>query len=414
MSISTIGSLPITQGYGAGVLGARLAIPSGAVAATPANLDSLVGSNPTSTDFALAAGTYTGEFSNKTGNGYYGDPNDHTAVVFDGGLTYANSPPNIGETPTGGSIGFMSGLSNNTWANLTIQKYQTTDTNNNGGVWTNEMVGQSNILLQNIETKDIHMTGIHIGGSNHTVRFCTSRWNGQYGIAGGGINILVENCLVEGVGDDTVTTRGIVARHTSSNRGGGKWSFSNGNTIRNCNYKDLLGYVTGIWFDIDNFNVTVENNLVERVARRGIFIELGHGGTVTGNTLINCHTSSDPLTCDSAVITWNAGGPVTFENNVIRNDSANSGWNGISFSQYSRDYTFGEGFCGSTVRNNEIGSFFVNNWVSVHGTFIDPAGCDPTIPSNITIENNTELGSGISFHHGTDKTPAEWATLGYS
>ncbi len=421
MSVSFLGSMSVATNYGAGVLGAKLAIPSGAVAATPANLESLIIANAAGTDFALGDGTYVGTFTSKTGNGTYGDPNDHTKVVFDGEMTYASSPPAAGDIPDSGADIVFDAETDTIFANFTIKKYVSTDPANGGAIL--KMGGETGILIRNIESID-NVNGMHISGNQNEAKWCTSHLNGQYAFSGGGgsgaraNDLVIENCLLEMCGDDNVTTRGVVAREDTSNRGGTKMVHCEDLIFRDCEVRFFDGFVPGIWIDGNCVGVVVEGCFFHDVARSGVMLELSHSATVRFNRFKDCHTNDlDTFKYNGGQIFSSNGGVNTFEGNLIEGDCAN----GIAIVQADRSAqnpAFHSPPCGSVVKDNVLDLATVQTaWVSQHGSWVKD-GCDPTLPASYTITDNDEQGTGIAFAFdqpsGDTLTPAEWTALGFS
>ncbi len=80
--------------------------------------------------------------------------------------------------------------------------------------------------------------------------------------------------------------------------GGSKWLQTDGMTVKNCHFHN--NHDNGIWFDANNLNIIIEDNLVEDNLGNGIFYEISYGpsiirnNTVIGNKYgIRISTSSD-------------------------------------------------------------------------------------------------------------------------
>lgn len=399
-------------GVGAGVTGAPLSVPAGAITATPSNLATLIGSYPGGTAFALQSGTYVGSFPNKPGNQYYGIPSNHNAVIFDGQATYPDT--NIGTKPNGGVATMMTAESGNIFANLTVQSYRTWNENNDGGPIL--FSGQQNVLFQNCEFRYQFKSGIKIIGANHRLRFCTMRHNGQYGWSGSGTDHIIENCLNEENGTTAAQSAGVPP-HDTGDRGGCKMVYTTRCIIRNNEVRNFLGPAKeGIWYDIANVDGVIENNYIHQTGESGIFYELSQGGgIIRGNLLVECHQGSRSAgPQDGAAIFNLAGGDVLIEDNVVDGGTAGS-WQGIQLTQYgSRDYSLGDAICGSVIRNNIVRGYIINAHVGVHSN-ATIEGCNPiSTPSSVTIQNNDEQGTNVRYWFNTFKTAAEWAALGYS
>ncbi len=427
MSVSILGKISVGTGgspptppvasYGAGAVGASLPVPAGAVAATPANLESLINSNGSGTDFALGDGTYLDTFPNKTGNGYYGDPTDHTAVVFDGQAVY--DKVTVGGVQIGGVlIIFDDILTGNVFANFTVQKYGAENDKNGGGPWPQ---GGAGCLWRNVLVQDCHRSGLQLGGSNHEVRWCTFQFNGRYGSNGSGTNHHFHNCDTLSNGDDNMETRGLTPRPGTGfdpgGRGMGKYVQSNGIGHHNCRFRDGQGAGgKGLWFDINNQNCLVEDCLFENIDRPAVDFELGHGGNIRRNVFREVNLRTGTPNWRAGAIHVATGGPTIIEDNDIEN-TATSTRSGIMLWQHNRDTEgdnqnppFWSGLCGSEVRRNRIEGFTYP--VAVTCTYTKD-GCNfVNDPTEIVIEDNDEIAA-TKYWQNVEKTPAQWATLGY-
>lgn len=422
ISQSVVAIVSGTGGFGAGASGAGLAIPPGAVTATAGTLEDLINLNESGTDFALQPGTYIGTFPNKIGNGYFGDPNDHTAVVFDGQITY--DKVTSGGVQTGGAQIVFNVLSNNTFANFTVQKYGAYLDRLGGGPWSDTGAG---VLWRNLLCQDNFRSGLKLGGSNHEVRFCTFQFNGRYGSNGGGTNNHFYNCDTLSCGDDNMETRGLTPRpgtgQDPGGRGIGKYVHSNGLGHHNCRFRDQQGAGgKGLWYDINNQNALVEDCLFENIDRFACDFELSHGGSILRNTFKECNIRTGSPSWRSGVIHIATGGPTLIDGNDIQNTIISSSRSGIMLWQHNRDTAgdnqnppFWSGLCNvggnQGVRNNLIRGFTYPMAVTCSYT---KDGCNfTTTPSSITIENNDE-GSVTKYWRNSEVTPSEWAALGYS
>lgn len=416
MSVSTMGFISPSRNYGVGALGAKLALPVVTVNATPSNLASLINSHAAGTNFALAAGSYVGTFPNKTGNGYYGDPDDHTAVVFDGQITY--DKVTVGGLKTGGFETIFEGINSNTFANFTVEKYGAYLDRLGGSPWSDTGTGT---LWQNLLIQDCQRSGLKVGGSANEIRFSTSRYNGRYCMNGGGTNNHFYNNHSYSSGDDNMETRGLTPRPgTGADPGGrgiGKYVQSTGVGHHECLYSDQQGAGgKGLWYDINNSDCLVEDNLFERIDRPAVDFELGHGGTIQRNVFRECNLRTGTPNWRAGTIHIATGGPTTIQDNDIENASQSTR-TGIMLWQHNRDTQgdnqnppFWSGLCGSIVRRNRIEGFHYPVAVTCSYT---KDGChfvnDPTA---ITIVTNNEIDF-TEFYQNGDKTPVQWAAIPY-
>lgn len=410
-----------SNGFGAGASGAILAVPAGAVTATPSTLESLINSNPIGTDFALQPGVYEGAFPNKTGNGYYGDP-DHTKVVFDGQATYPNL--NDSTTSDGGAVEAMPGVNNMVMANMTIQKYR--GELGKQGPGPVKLNAKSGWLFRNILFQYMERAGFRVAGTDGEVRFCTSRYNGRYGFTGAGRDIHFWNCEAYHCSDATQKAQGQIPRFASSDSGISKFVHSVRLQHHSCYYHDIDHPTPkGLWWDINNREMLMEDCLIENIQNKGLHVELSHGPSIIRRNVIrNCMTSDS-----HSSIWWASGsahlnvcGPITFEDNQVVGATDGQSKNGIIINQNDRDYRLGDqastpenwsAMCGSIIRNNTVSGDFKKASIGVHCSYTKD-GCNFfDDPSSITIANNTVLGIPTYYRNGS-VTASQWASVGYS
>ncbi len=377
--------------YGAGVSGASLAVPVGAVSVTPATIVSQINSQPAGTAFALQPGTYLlGDLPNKAGNRYYGPANNHGAVIFDGQATI--------------EVAWRL-QTNNVFANMTIRRYRgLDDAPGNSPFLAN---GANNVVIRNVEFKDNRLSGLRFGGSGWLVDYITSQQNGQYCIGGSGSNHTVDHSLLSQCGVDGLA---FAPRFAASDRGISKINHSTGFTVRNSEIRRIDSGGNGLWLDGNNSAFLIEGNYVHDIQRHGIIVELGEGGTIRNNTLVNTAYGSQPQDYRDAAIFNNYGGAILIEGNTI--DGAR---NGIILYQPNRSFPadHANSVCGTVVRNNTIKGIIGNAWTGQH-IGVTYEGCNPnSTPSQVTWTNNTEVGS-VNHWLNNDATPAQWAARGYS
>ncbi len=377
--------------YGAGVAGASLAVPSGAVAVTPANIVSQINSRPAGTAFALEPGTYLlGDLPNKAGNRYYGPANNHGAVIFDGQATI--------------EVAWRL-QTNNLFANMTIRRYRgLDDAPGNSPFLAN---GANNVVIRNVEFKDNRLSGLRFGGSGWLASYITSQQNGQYCIGGSGSNHTVDHSLLSQCGVDGLP---FAPRFVASDRGISKINHSSGFTVRNSEIRNIDSGGNGLWLDGNNGGFLIEGNYVHDIQRHGIIVELGEGGTIRDNTLVNTAYGSQPQEYRDAAIFNNYGGAILISGNTI--DGAR---NGIILYQPNRSFPadHANSVCGTVVRDNTIQGAIGNAWTGQH-IAVTYEGCNPnSTPNQVIWFHNTEVGS-VNHWLNNDATPAQWAARGYS
>ncbi len=409
MSVSSAGSISPSRNYGVGAFGAKLAVPVGAIAANPGNLASLINSNGTFTDFALAAGTYNGNYPNKAGNGYYGDPNDHTAVVFNGNATYPTL--DVGENPDGGTFEMMDGQDDNIWANMTIKRYRgDNDANGNGPIG---LGGTADWLFQNVLFTEMHKSGMRGNGARGEMRFCTSSFNGQFCWSGSGSPTDFYNCEGFKSGDTNMQNHGVTPMHETSDRGISKFNHSTAISHPECHYHDIIGFGNGLWWDGNNNDILAEDCLIEDIPRHGMVAELNHSGIFRRNTVNRCATDSTPHEWRNTAISAFTSGVFVIEDNVI--DDARIG---IGLYQNNRDATsdptFWSAMCGTVIQRNTIKNI-TRNWISLHCNYTKD-GCHwVDVPGDVTVQDNDEQdGPTQYFRTGGVIDETAWTALGYS
>lgn len=398
--------------YGAGAPGSSLSVPAGAVNVNPSNIVSEINSRPGGTKFRLSDGTYKlGQLPNKAGNEYYGNPSDHSKVVFDGEATYSSltqpNPDRAGSHATGGKYYVWNLMNNNVIANMTMRRYRGEGDEKGYGPLAARGTSANNVLIQNVELRDNQFSGIRLGTSRWKVRFLTSRHNGQYGMSGSGTDHIVENTLLYANGNDGLT---YVPRYERSDRGAFKFVHMTDQIVRNTEVHSHQD--NGMWWDGTTKGMLVENNYIHDNRRHGIIFELSLGGTIRNNNLVNNAQSSPAQDYRDSNIFSNVGGPILIEGNTVT-----GGRNGIVLYQPNRSFTLGTTatpICGSVIRNNTIKGNIKNAWIGIHS----PAtygGCNPEDnPSSVTIQNNNEQGSGVKYWFGGSYSASQWASKGYN
>lgn len=398
-STTTTTQPPVAGLYGAGVSGAAVPVPSGAISVTPSTLVQEINNRPAGTAFALQPGTYVlGNVPNKAGNRYYGVPSDHGAVVFDGQTTYS------GSTVTGGHQVAFRLADNNVFANMTFRRYRgLDDAPGNSPLFAN---GASDVVIRNVEFRDNQLSGLRFGGSRWQVSYITSQRNGQYCMGGSGSNHVIELSLFAACGVEGLD----VPRHGDSNRGISKFNHSTNITVRTSEFRNITGGSNGLWFDGNNAGFTIVGNYLHDMQRHGIIVELGEGGTIRNNVLVNVAYGSPAQEYRDAAIFSHFGGAILIEGNTI--DGAR---NGIMLYQHDRtfDPAHGDSVCGSVVRNNTVKGTIGNAHTGMHVTSTYE-GCNPmSNPGQVVWENNTEVGNVRHWLNGS-ATPTQWAARGYS
>ncbi|HVL63538.1 MAG TPA: right-handed parallel beta-helix repeat-containing protein [Actinomycetota bacterium] len=129
-------------------------------------------------------------------------------------------------------------------------------------------------LVENNEVRLNH--GIGVGGwTGSTIRRNHVHHNGQMGLSGQGRGILIE--------ENEIAFNNTAGFDPVWEAGGTKFVATTDLVVRRNHSHDNNG--PGIWADIDNVNVTLEDNLVEANRGPGIFAEIGYGAQISRNTV---------------------------------------------------------------------------------------------------------------------------------
>ncbi len=130
-------------------------------------------------------------------------------------------------------------------------------------------------LIEDCEVRHCHGVGIKVA-AGATIRHCRVHHNGQLGLAVfQGHGALIEGC--------EVAWNNYAGYDPSWESGGSKFVGSFDLTVRDSHFHHNLG--PGIWFDIDNRDCLIENNLVHDNSQDGIAYEISYRGTIRGNTV---------------------------------------------------------------------------------------------------------------------------------
>lgn len=168
--------------------------------------------------------------------------------------------------------------------------------------------------------------------------------NTRYGITGDDNNVLVENNEISfnNTGDNPADSTRTGSSGGSKFVGQGS-NWSDGITLRGNWWHDNIG--NAVWFDGNNRNVLVENELIENNTRIGLLYEVGDVGTIRNSTVRgNCTQPSGGCgpglsLFHGAEIFVNTGSNVTIYGNTI--NARNNGIGG--YDQDGRNDTTPEG-----------------------------------------------------------------------
>lgn len=235
-----------------------IAPPSG-VEVNPSNFASRVSSNPAGTTFLLANGEYgPAALPVKSGNTYFGQG---SSVVFTG--------PGASGSP------FYSGSHDDvSLYNLRVERYGPNSAHRT--MLSSE--GAHGWLLDGCTFRYTSNTLVRIG-NNWTVRDCLMQYAGEYAMAGSGNDFYLENTRWW----DIATGAGGIPDISGSDKGGNKFVLAQRHHI---NGLDARRSYHGIWYDISNSDVLIENSYFDEIDMSGIDLEISYGPMTVRNCLV--------------------------------------------------------------------------------------------------------------------------------
>ena len=246
------------------------------------NIQAKVDANPAGTTFLLKAGTHVRQsVVPKDGNVFRGE----AGTVLDGQNATAFA---------------FNGWNGRRWVdgvtlrNISITRY--TPPRQNGAISGGEDVTRATTgwVLDSLEVSYSANLGVRIG---NRMRVTNSRLhhNATINIGGVGVGVLIE-------GNEIAFGNWRFASDPGFESGGTKFVKTDSLVVRNNYVHDNGG--PGIWTDIDNVHVLIENNRVEANAREGIVHEIGYSAVIRNNSVTGNGTG-DPYRGQGWL--WNAG-----------------------------------------------------------------------------------------------------------
>lgn len=402
--VTTTTTTPVSGIYGAGVQGAALPIPSGAVAVTTLTLASAIQNNPAGTIFALAPGVYrVGNLPNKVGNGYYGVPTDHRAVILDGETTYSGTSPTSGKMRPWTEL-----MDNNTIANMTVRRYRGDDTKGSAPLWGG---GADGVIIRNVEVYENQFSGIRFAGTVWDVSYVTSRHNGQYCYNGSGTGHTLSHFIAFECGNSGLP----VPRNADSDRGGSKFVQTNNFTVEDGEVADMDD--NGLWFDIANRNVVIRRLWVHGVEQHGIVVEASFGPALIEDNLVENsafenQTSAYRRACIFFAVTEN----VTIRNNTV--DGCKNGIMGYQWNHPQYQGTVSGKVQATPVRNARVHNNVIRNithhWAGI-ASLTALAGCDANDPcADNQFFDNVYVGTSQFWWDDATRNLSYWTAQGHS
>lgn len=240
-------------------------------------LANAVAANPAGTIFALH-GQYSGQLPVKNGNQYWGDPDPALRTRFVG----------PGPTVIGGHF-YKGNNSGVLLKHLTITRYGPDVSNHDGSViQAHTGVSAPTWTLDDVEISHSRQNLLR-WTDGWTVRNSYFHHAGAFGMCGGGGGALklCEDTLVTHCG---ITHDGITAI-SSSDRGMSKFAITKNVTFRRL---EVHTCYMGLWFDIANETMVIEDYYGHDIERVGLDIEVSYGPcTILRPRLINVGTRPD-------------------------------------------------------------------------------------------------------------------------
>jgi parallel beta-helix repeat protein len=219
------------------------------------NIQSAVNNNPINTTFWLKAGVYQNQsVTPKDGNTFWGE----YGTVLDGGNTIQQA--------------FFSTADNVTIKNMEVRNYVPPFSN---GAIRGDWNASNGWINEHLDVHNCFGAGIYASHGSQ-VRYCNIHHNGQIGMLGWAENAIIEN-------------NEIAFNNTNNNPGdgeaGGVKIFFAANCIFRLNNVHNNNGV-GIWFDIYNYNCTIEHNTSTDNSWAGIMYEISYNGIIRYNTVL--------------------------------------------------------------------------------------------------------------------------------
>jgi len=262
------------------------------------------------------------------------------------------------------------------------------------GALSTDWVVRNNVIRLNhglaVRTGD----GMQVVG-NQLVR------NGQLGIGGSGVDILVEN--------NDISSNNYAGFSAEWEGGGSKWVLTEGLVERNNRVEGNQG--PGLWTDIDNVDVLYEENTVRNNTHAGIFHEISQAATIRYNTVEENGKSFDAWLWGAQILISSSRDVEVHDNSVV---VARDGGNGIAVVQQNRGWGMRGPYLAvnNYIHDNEVR--YLGSW-GLTGADAD-YDLDGMYDGNNTFESNTYLVTDLAQDHwlwdGIKDWPA-WQAAGH-
>jgi hypothetical protein len=318
-------------------------------------------------------------------------------VYFDKGadkMYIATDPTGHTTEATVAGMAIASSASDVTIRGATIEKFAYTGINTVADRWT----------IEDSDIRYVHFQGIGIyGGTGHVIQNTHVHLNGVIGMTA--------------VEVDAFTVQGSEFDHNNYLHAGPKTGGHHEGSVKILKSHDVVfrgnwshdNVGDGLWFDTDNYDILIENNLLESNSRNGLQYEASFDATVRFNTIRNNGTDWDSqptgiLNSTSKNVEYYGN---RIEDNVIRDFV-------ILWANRGRSATLGE--------YQSANIYFHDNVVVLDDNFASWVGVywnqDPRVfTSNNRFQHNTYYAQRDGDHWwrwrgGNDLTWAQWQAYG--
>jgi len=345
------------------------------------SIQAKVDANPAGTTFLLKTGTHVRQsVAPKAGDVFRGE----RGTVLDGQNATAFAFKGWNGTR------WVDGV---TLRNISITRY--TPPAQNGAIWGGDDLTRSTTgwVLDSLDVSYNANLGVRIG---NRMRVTNSHLhhNATINIGGVGMGVLIE-------GNEIAFGNWRFASDPGFESGGTKFVKTDSLVVRNNYVHDNGG--PGIWTDIDNVHVLVENNRVEANAREGIVHEIGYSAVIRNNSVTGNGTG-DPYRGQGWL--WNAGIGIHASRDVeVYGNTVSGNANGIVAVQQRR----GAGRLGAyVVENLWVHDNRITQGVGPAGSLGVAAGAvqDVGDPAIFTSRNNRFQSNRYTL--GTTARPFAW------
>lgn len=245
-------------------------------------------------------------------------------------------------------------------------------------------------VVANNEVRWNHGNGINLADGSQALNNFVHH-NGQKGIGGGGLNLLVQG--------NEIAFNNWAGFDLAWEAGGAKFAQTKGLIVRGNSIHDNTG--EGLWCDVDCIDSVYENNTVTNNSAGGLAYEISYGAIIRNNVVRN-NGAPDSTWLWGAQITVQNSRDVEVYGNTI--EVAPDRGNGIGIIQQNR----GSGAQGPHISANN----YVHNNVIIHRR--SPQG----VSGEVADYNEKELaGQNNRFdynaYHVTDPAASHWRWGGF-